>query len=127
VEGLNILGCTFTHVKWPGRAPEGVALLRAFFGERGLRDRDQGALLSLVREDFRKLLGITAAPRFVKSWIGRKVMPQYPVGHLERVAEMERRAALLPNLALAGNGYRGVGIPDSIHSGEQAVERLLAS
>lgn len=127
VEGLNILGCTFTHVKWPGRAPEGVALLRAFFGERGLRDRDEGELLSLVRDDFRKLLGITAAPRFVKSWIGRKVMPQYPVGHLERVAEMERRAALLPNLALAGNGYRGVGIPDSIHSGEQAVERLLAS
>lgn len=126
VERMHILGCTFSHVKWPDRAPEGVALLRTFLGERAIRDRTEAELLALAREDFRKLLGITAEPVFVKTWVGRKVMPQYRVGHLDRVAEMERRAAGLPGFALAGNGYRGVGIPDSIHSGEQAAERLLS-
>lgn len=127
VEGLTILGCTFSHVKWAGRAPDGVALLRAFLGQKALTDGDEERLLRLVRQDFRKLLGIEAEPLFTKTWIGRKVMPQYPVGHLERVAEMERRAAALPGLALAGGGYRGVGIPDSVHSGEEAAERLLAT
>lgn len=125
VEGLTILGCTFTHRKWPHRAPEGVALLRAFLGEAGMRGRDEPTMEQAVREDLRRVLGITAEPLFRKTWCGRKVMPQYHVGHLERVREMERRAAALPGLALAGNGYRGVGIPDSIHSAEQAAEAVF--
>jgi protoporphyrinogen/coproporphyrinogen III oxidase len=124
-EGLHLMGCTFTHRKYPLRAPAGVALLRAFLGEKALDGRDDAEVERLVREDFRKLLGITAPPQFVVSWRGQKCMPHYEVGHLERVAEMERRAAALPGLQLAGNAYYGVGIPDSIHSGELAAERVL--
>ena len=68
-------------------------------------------------EPFRK-----AAPRFVRTWRHPRSMAQYPVGHPARVAEIERRTAALPGLALAGNGYRGIGIPDCIHSAERAAE-----
>ena len=54
-------------------------------------------------------------------------MPQYHVGHLQVIDAIEQRAAMLPNFALAGNAYRGVGIPFCIRSGEQAAERVLNS
>jgi oxygen-dependent protoporphyrinogen oxidase len=54
-----------------------------------------------------------------------KAMPQYQVGHLTRVDAIESAARRLPGLALAGAAYRGVGIADCIHSGEEAAERLL--
>ena len=127
VEGLSILGCTFTHRKWPHRAPEGFALLRAFLGEAGMRGREGQDLVGVVRNDLGKLLGLTGEPVFSKVWTGRRVMPQYQVGHLDRVGEIEQRAAALPApLTLAGNSYRGVGIPDSIHSGEQAAESVFS-
>lgn len=124
-EGLTILGCTFSHMKWADRAPEGYALLRAFLGEDAIRDRDEGDVVRLVRADLAVLLGVTAEPEFIRSWRGERVMPQYRVGHLEGIAEIERLAAQLPGFALAGNAYRGVGVPDCIHSGEQAAERLI--
>jgi oxygen-dependent protoporphyrinogen oxidase len=79
----------------------------------------------LVRADLRKLVGVTAEPLFRQTWRGSRCMPHYYVGHLDRVEEIESRAAALPSLGLAGNAFRGVGIPDSIHSGEQAAERLF--
>jgi protoporphyrinogen/coproporphyrinogen III oxidase len=127
VEGLTLLGCTFTNVKWAHRAPEGAALLRAFLSEESMAGRDDAELERLVRADLKTLLGITAEPQFSLTWRGSRCMPQYQVGHLDRVEEIERRAAALPGLALAGNAYRGVGIPDSVHSGEQAAERVFSS
>jgi oxygen-dependent protoporphyrinogen oxidase len=124
-EGLSLLGCTFTHVKFANRAPEGVALLRAFVGEAALAGRDDRELERQVRADLRRLLDITAEPFSITTWRHARSMPQYAVGHLERVTEIERRAEALPGLALAGNAYRGVGIPDCVHSGEQAAEALL--
>jgi len=126
VEGLTLLGCTFTHRKWAGRAPEGVALLRAFLGGSLVETSPEEELVRRVRDDYRRLLGVTAAPLFVETWRGRRVMPQYAVGHLLRVAEMEARATAL-GLHLAGNGYRGVGIPDSVRSGEAAAEAAFAA
>jgi oxygen-dependent protoporphyrinogen oxidase len=127
VEGFSILGCTFTHMKFAERAPEGVALLRAFLGGAAIQGRELPELAKLVRTDLHRLLGIPTEtePLFVEGWRCEGVMPHYRVGHLERVAEMERRAAALSGLELAGNAYRGVGIPDSIHSAEQAAERLM--
>jgi oxygen-dependent protoporphyrinogen oxidase len=127
VEGLTLLGCTFSHVKWAHRAPEGVALLRAFLGHDAAEKYDDGELARRVRRDLERLLGVSAEPRFTHLWRGSRVMPQYRVGHLERVAEIERRTAALPGMALAGNAFRGVGIPDCVHSGETAAEALLAS
>lgn len=126
-EGLNLLGCTFTHRKFSHRVPEGanVALLRGFLGGSNVEQNDAAGLIRLMRDDLKKLLGITAEPLFTVTWKGEKVMPHYHVGHLDRVAEMERLAAELPGFALAGNAYRGVGIPDSILSAEAAAQALL--
>jgi len=126
-EGLTLLGCTFTHVKFANRAPEGMALFRAFLGEAALEGRDDYELQRLVRNDLQTLLGVTLKPEFVSLWRHPRSMAQYAVGHLERIADMERRVEAIPGLALAGNAYRGIGIPDCIHSAEQAAERLLGT
>jgi oxygen-dependent protoporphyrinogen oxidase len=135
-EGRTILGCTFCHVKYPGRAPEARALLRAFLGGANLppgppQEKGEGGpggvgldLVAAAREDLRVLLGITAEPLFATVHVYPAAMAQYTVGHRERVAAIESRLERLPTLALAGNGYRGIGIPDCVHSGESAAERL---
>jgi oxygen-dependent protoporphyrinogen oxidase len=126
VEGLTLLGCTFSQQKWPDRAPEGFALLRGFLGDSVLGGKSEPELIALVREDFRKLVGVTAEPQFVQYWQAERCMPHYLVGHLDRVAAIEERMAQIPGLELAGNAFRGVGIPDSVHSGEGAAERVHA-
>jgi oxygen-dependent protoporphyrinogen oxidase len=130
VEGRAILACTFSSVKYPGRAPAGFALLRVFVGgamQADLLARDDRALLKLAHEDVASLLGITGDP--VLSRVARHpgAMPQYEVGHLDRVAAIEARLETLPGLALAGGAYRGVGIADCVRSGEAAAERLNSS
>ena len=124
-ERLTLLGCTFTQVKYAHRAPDGYALLRVFLGGEIVERKTEAELEQLVRADLRKLVGVTAEPLFTQTWRGSRCMPHYYVGHLERVEEMEARAAAIPGLQLAGNAFRGVGIPDSILSGEQAAERIL--
>jgi len=125
VERRLTMGCTFSSVKFPGRAPEGHVLLRAFLSERALEGRDDSALVTGVRQDLDDLLGITAPPLFAEVWRHERSMAQYLVGHLDRVAAIEAATARHPGLALAGNAYRGIGIPDCIHGGELAAEQLL--
>jgi oxygen-dependent protoporphyrinogen oxidase len=84
-------------------------------------------LTALVRAELESILGVTWKPDFtiVARWM--RSMPQYHVGHLDRIATIERELAAFPRLALAGNAYTGVGIPDCIHSGELAAERVFAA
>ncbi|MGH9869417.1 MAG: protoporphyrinogen oxidase [Candidatus Polarisedimenticolia bacterium] len=125
-EGLSITGCTFASRKYAGRAPEGWALLRAFWGPSSA-----GLATSLILErtldELRGPLGLRGDPTFAHVSRWPRSMPHYAVGHLDLVADIDRHAARLPRLALAGNAYRGVGIPDCIHSGETAAESLVAS
>jgi protoporphyrinogen/coproporphyrinogen III oxidase len=125
IEKRPILGCTFSSVKFPNRAPEGHALLRAFIGGPDPCDRDPAELAATVRAELEGLLGITAPPMFTELWRESRAMPQYEVGHLDRVAEIEASVDRHSGLALAGSAYRGIGIPDCVHSGEQAAERLM--
>src|SRR5207245_7687434 len=125
-ERRRIVACSFSNVKFPGRAPEGTALLRAFLDGKTAEGSDHEKLERIVREDLRDILGITARPLFVRSFVHRRAMAQYEVGHLERVAAVEERLASHPGLALAGNGLRGVGIPDCARSGEAAAESVAA-
>ncbi len=130
VEGRAILACTFSSVKYPGRAPDGFALLRVFVGgamQAGLLAREDRALLQLAQDEVAALLGITGDPALSRVWRHPGAMPQYDVGHLDRVAAIESRLETLPGLALAGAAYRGVGIADCVRSGEAAAERLSAS
>src|SRR5262249_27527328 len=126
-ERRSLLACTFASRKYPGRAPEGHELLRAFVG--GARRPDlvelgDEALLDMVRAELRALLGIVAEPILTRVDRWPRAMPQYAVGHLDRVRDIESRAAALPGLALAGAAYRGVGIPDCVRSGEAAADAV---
>ena len=84
-------------------------------------------MLVRVEKDLRELLGITGKPLFAEVAKWQNSMPQYEVGHLDRVAAIETRVAQLPNFSLAGNAYRGAGIPDCIRSGEAAAQQLINS
>jgi oxygen-dependent protoporphyrinogen oxidase len=126
--GSPLTACTYSSRKYAGRAPEGHDVVRAFVGG-ALRPHalEQGddALVGGVRAALRTLAGITAEPLFVRVWRHPRAMPQYAVGHLDRVAAMEGRAAAL-GLVLAGAAYRGVGVPDCVRSGEAAADAVLA-
>lgn len=128
VEDTDLLACTWTSSKWEGRAPGGSALIRVYAGRYGRSDvtrLDDAELLALARAEVESTLGITATP--VRTWIYRwpDAMPQYLLGHTERLAQIEERLAQTPGLYLAGAAYRGVGIPDCIESGERAAAAAL--
>jgi oxygen-dependent protoporphyrinogen oxidase len=128
IEKSPILACSFSSRKYPHRAPEGKDLLRVFVGgarRPELAEMDDGPLRSLVLDELSRLLRIWGEPCYsnIAHWPG--TMPQYHVGHNELIARIEGRVAALPNLALAGNAYHGVGLPDCIHGGELAAERLV--
>ena len=130
VEKRSLIACTFSNVKFPGRAPDGHVLLRAFVGGALQPDMfafEESEMLDRVEKDLRRLLRIDGKPLFTKVSKWEKSMPQYEVGHLDRVAAIESELAQLPNLQLAGNAYRGAGIPDCIRSGETAAEKLINS
>ena len=128
VEKRSLIACTFSSVKFPGRAPDGHVLLRAFAGgalQPEMFALDEAEMLKHVETDLRELLTITDSPLFTTVAKWQNSMPQYEVGHLDRVAAIENTVRELPGLALAGNAYRGAGIPDCIRSGETAAEYLF--
>jgi oxygen-dependent protoporphyrinogen oxidase len=130
VERRSLIACTFSSVKFAGRAPDGHVLLRAFVGgalQPEMFALDQAEMLARVEEDLRALLGIKEAPVFAEVAKWKNSMPQYEVGHLDRVREIESELAQVPGLTVAGNAYRGAGIPDCIRSGEAAAERLASA
>ncbi|MFQ5666347.1 MAG: protoporphyrinogen oxidase [Candidatus Binatia bacterium] len=127
VEARTIVACTYSSVKYPGRAPQGHVLLRAFVGgalQQELFAQDDAAMADSVRHELRALLGITSAPLLTRIHRHPQAMPQYQVGHLDRIARLDAALARHRGLALAGNAYRGVGIPDCIHSAELAAEMI---
>jgi oxygen-dependent protoporphyrinogen oxidase len=129
IEHRATLACTFSSVKFAGRAPEGNALLRAFVGgalQPEMYALDEDAMIAAVRDDLRELLGIEKPPLFahVEKW--PRSMAQYHLGHVERVERIRARLSTLPGLKLAGNAYSGAGIPDCIRSGESAADEIFA-
>jgi oxygen-dependent protoporphyrinogen oxidase len=128
IEKRSLIACTFSSVKFSRRAPEGHVLLRAFAGgalQPDIFALDESVMAERVEADLRSLLGISAKPLFTEVAKWERSMPQYEVGHLNRITEIENEAGKLPGLTLAGNAYRGAGIPDCIRSGEVAAESIL--
>ncbi len=129
VEQRSILAGTFSSIKYAGRAPSGRALLRTFVGgalQAELFERDDAEIHALVRGELHQLLGIQVAPLLTRIARYPRSMPQYRVGHLQLVAEIEKQVAGHPGLALAGNAYRGVGLADCVRSGEAAAEAVFS-
>lgn len=124
IEKRSLIACTFTNVKFPGRAPDDHVLLRAFAGG-ALQPEMFDDPESRVEKDLSELLGIKGKPLFTQVAKWERSMPQYEVGHLDRVLAIENEVRQLQGLALAGNAYRGAGIPDCIRSGETAAENII--
>jgi oxygen-dependent protoporphyrinogen oxidase len=124
IEKRSLIACTFSSVKFPGRAPDDHVLLRAFAGG-ALQPEMFDEPGPRIEQDLRELLGINQKPIFTETAKWERSMPQYEVGHLDRVTAIENEVKKLPGLALAGNSYRGAGIPDCIRSGEAAAESFI--
>ncbi len=131
VEGTGILAGSWLSSKWPNRAPEGHVLLRTFVGgardPEALQKTDQ-ELLALSLGALRPLLGITADPLFSRIYRWERANAQHEVGHLARVAAIERALTKHPGLFVTGSGFRGTGIPDCIADGRataKAVDEFL--
>ncbi len=127
-EGRQLLAATFVHNKFPHRAPEDRALLRCFFA--GLNAESvwpfaDDQIVGIVRKELQQILGLRAEPLFARVFKWKSAMAQYGVGHLDRLDRIERLRQQLPGLALAGNGYRGIGVPDCVRSGRDAAKQLL--
>lgn len=127
-EGREALACTWTSSKFPHRAPEGQALLRVFIGRAGQEEDllwTSESLLEIAKRELRESLGIEMEPTLSRVFIWEQAMPQYNLGHPERLQAINQALEKYPALALAGNGYQGIGIPDCIHSGQLAAERAF--
>ena len=128
-EGRCITACTWVSSKWAHTAAPDQALVRCYLG----RDGEQEALgwsdaevVAAVRRELKELMGITAEPRLARVYRWERAMPQYEVGHRERVAAIEQAVAQQPGLVVAGASYHGVGVPDCIRQGQEAAERALS-
>ena len=128
-EGKRMLAATFVHNKFPHRAPKDRALVRCFLGgsrdEQVLQLTDEN-ILNLVRDELRQILGLKAEPLFTRLYRWKRcdgAIHRWPPG---TVAANRGSGEQLPGLALAGNAYRGIGVPDCVRSGEAAVQQLLA-
>ena len=127
-EKRQLLAATFVHNKFPHRAPDDRALLRCFFAGRNAENvwpHSDDQIVAIVRNELQQILGLRAEPLFARVYRWKSAMAQYGVGHLERLERIERLREKLPRLALAGNGYRGIGVPDCVRSGRDAAALLM--
>jgi oxygen-dependent protoporphyrinogen oxidase len=128
--GRRVLAVSYSSLKYPGRAPDDCVLLRTFVGgalQPELAELPDVPLLQLVREELAEVVGAEGSPQICHVVRWPKAMPQYEVGHPQRVARIEQRLSDHPGLYLAGNGLGGVGVPQCVLSGQQAAERAVAS
>lgn len=123
-EKTTVKASTWSSTKFPGRAPEDGVLIRCFVGnaqEETIVYKSDEEILGAVFKDLERMMGVTAKPLFYRIYRWYNAMPQYTLGHKERVKFIEEREKLYPGLSLAGNAYRGLGIGDCINDGRRAV------
>jgi oxygen-dependent protoporphyrinogen oxidase len=127
--GRRMLAATFVHNKFPHRAPENRAIVRCFLGgarDEQILDSTEDQILQIVRDELRQIIGLKADPLFTRVYKWRAAMAQYSVGHLERLKRIQALCEKLPGLALAGNGFNGIGVPDCVRSGTEAATKILS-
>jgi oxygen-dependent protoporphyrinogen oxidase len=128
-EGRRMMACTFVHMKFPHRAPEGKKMLRCFFSSSRMPDLltySDEALQQMARQELKDILGLNAEPKFARTFRWDRAMAQYETGHLDRVAEMEKIIAAMPGFHIIGNSFHGIGVPDCIKSARLAVEQITS-
>ena len=125
----DVIATSFGSNKFEGRAPDGKVLVRCFVGgalRRELVELDDEKLIEMAIEELQRTVGFQGEPGLTRVIRWRNCMPQYHLGHRDLVDGIEELTANHQGLELAGNSYRGVGIPACIESGAMAVERLMA-
>jgi oxygen-dependent protoporphyrinogen oxidase len=128
-EGRRILAVSFSSSKFPGRAPAKHVLMRTFVGgalDPATAALDDEPLVALVRRELADVVGARGLPKLVQIDRWTRAMPQYHLGHVDRVAAIKRRLDGIRGLAIAGAAYEGVGIPQVIASGQAAAAKVLA-
>lgn len=127
-ERRKIIACSWSSTKFNHRAPAGHVLIRVFVGgahAEHLAEQEEDAIIEMARGELREMMGIHATPVLTQVYRWHKANPQYELGHQDRVAEIDRRAAEHPGLHLAGAAYHGVGIPDCIEDGKRVAEEIV--
>ena len=127
-EGRDLIAATWTSLKWPHRAPADQVLIRCYVGGVGreaILQLDDDRLVARVRAELSALCGIKAEPGYVELNRWWKAMPQYTLGHLDRLTQLDAALSRYGGLVLTGAGYRGVGIPDCIRDGAAAAGRVV--
>ena len=126
-ERRRLVACTWVGTKFTNRTPDDRALLRCFLGgadDPGILDEPDEAVVALVREELRRTMGVMAEPLSTRLSRWPRSMAQYTVGHERLAREIEERRRRIPGLALAGNAYQGIGIPDCIRMGRDAAREI---
>jgi oxygen-dependent protoporphyrinogen oxidase len=127
-EARDLIAATWTSLKWPHRAPADQVLIRCYVGGVGreaILQLNDDQLIAKIRADLAALCGIKAVPTYVEVNRWWKAMPQYTIGHLDRLTQLDAALSRYGGLVLTGAGYRGVGIPDCIRDGAVAAEKVV--
>jgi len=127
-EGRRILGTLWDSSVFPNRAPEGYVLLRSMLGGVKMSDlalQDENRLADVVMAELRDIMGITTQPDFVKVYTHKQGIPQYPLGHQQRLATIDKMTSNFKRLYITGNAYRGIGVNDCIENSYTLAERIV--
>ena len=128
-ERRRVRSVSWVSSKWPDRAPEGSVLMRASIGapgDIGLMDECDSVIISRAHEDLSELLDIHDTPTFARVYRLPLAMPQLEVGHLDRMAAIDRRLSTLGGVFVTASGFRGVGLPDCVKDAHAVAERAAA-
>jgi oxygen-dependent protoporphyrinogen oxidase len=128
-EGTRMLATTFVHTKFPFRAPDNKALVRCFLGgsnDPGVLRLSDDEITRIVRSELQQITGLSADPWFVKVYRWDRSMAQYTPGHLERIERIGETLKHMQNLSIAGNFYKGIGVPDCIRTGKEAAQHMAS-
>ncbi len=129
-ENRRILAGSFASNKFAGRAPDGHVLIRCFFGgalQHEILDRSDDDLIAVARAELSDLIGLSGTPVVTRVVRWNEAMPQYHVGHLDRVERIEREIESIPGLTLVGNAFKGVGIAAVVRSADKAADDVISS
>ena len=127
-EGRRILGTLWDSSVFPNRAPEGYVLLRSMLGGVRMSDlalQDENRLTDVVMAELRDVMEITVQPDFVKVYTHKQGIPQYPLGHQQRLATIDKMTSNFNRLYITGNAYRGIGVNDCIENSYTLAERIV--
>ena len=128
IENSRLIACSFSSVKFKGRAPEDSVILRSFVGgalDPSILDLKDREIVQIIQKEISTVLGINSDPLFTILKRYPDAMPQYNLGHLDLVGRIKEKVNKLKGLEVAGSAYEGVGIPDCVHSGEKAAHAII--